>query len=183
MNCSECGGTVAVDRMCCEKCGHDMLAEDIALRPVNHLSVEMQPARPALVAAGLAGLTEQMRGHRARFSWARRSSPAFSIACSECGGAVPVDQLRCQACGHDMVPQDIAVTPRQPAEARLLDSWRSAFTAKRPPAVHPQVAIRAAEEAARMVALTESMRRNRWRVVFVPIGFAAWAFLYWLIRG
>ena len=31
--CSECGGMVAIDRMRCTKCGHDMLAEDIAMRP------------------------------------------------------------------------------------------------------------------------------------------------------
>ena len=35
MNCSECGGIVAVDQMLCKDCGHDMLAEDIASRPVD----------------------------------------------------------------------------------------------------------------------------------------------------
>ena len=33
--CSECGGMVSVDRMRCKKCGHDMLAEDIAMRPLE----------------------------------------------------------------------------------------------------------------------------------------------------
>ena len=35
MRCSECDGVVSIVRMRCEKCGHDMLAEDIAMRPVE----------------------------------------------------------------------------------------------------------------------------------------------------
>ena len=51
MRCSECDRPIAVDQLRCDHCGHDMLPEDIARRPIP----EPTPAA-AREAEFLAGL-------------------------------------------------------------------------------------------------------------------------------
>ena len=141
MKCSECGGVVSLDRMRCEKCGHDMLAEDIALRPVSHRLIGAHLSASEMAEASK---TNQMLRDRDRFKVRFRRSGVQSQSAPT--------------------------------------SYTASMKEKLPPAVHPQIVLKSDAEIARYAELNARMRRDRWRLVFVPVALLVYLLLGLLTR-
>ncbi len=118
------------------------------------------------------------------------------MECSQCGGAVAVDRMRCQTCGHDMLAEDIVTGHGEAAAGvmtflagggseaigrheRDLATWRALLAGRRVPAPVGRVLP---SEAARHAALSARMQRDRWRLILVAIGLLAYMLAYSLAR-
>ena len=118
------------------------------------------------------------------------------MECSQCGGDVAVDRMRCQTCGHDMLAEDIVTGDGQAAAGvmtfltgsgsgaserheRDLATWRALLAGQR---VIAPVARVLPSEAARHAALNARMQRDRWRLILIAAGLLAYMLLYSLAR-
>ena len=118
------------------------------------------------------------------------------MECSQCGGDVAVDRMRCQTCGHDMLAEDIVAGDGEAATGlmtflagggsgaiergeRNLAAWRALLAGQR---VIAPVARVLPPEAARHAALNARMQRDRWRLILVAAGLLGYMLLYSLTR-
>ena len=104
--------------------------------------------------------------------------------CSSCGGDVAVGRMQCTSCGHDMLVEDLARRPTSPRNLSLATSVGS-FLRDTTERLHPTRHLNrtSPEDLARSVELNERLKRDRWRVVLVPLVLLAFFVVSELVRS
>ena len=89
------------------------------------------------------------------------------MKCSACGKSIQFDQLRCEACGHDMLPEDIARHLPGVPTAAVLESEFLGVVLEAKERLATSVSREAApvfQHEARLVLASEAIRRAGWRL-------------------
>ena len=108
------------------------------------------------------------------------------MTCSHCGGTVDVAHMRCGQCHVDVLSEDMVrrPVPRSLTLGRATSALHhvvDAFEAVSQTAARAVTPL-SIEERARVVELNARMRRDRWRVVLVPVCVFVYVGLAWLIQ-
>ena len=86
----------------------------------------------------------------------------MAMKCSACGRSIQFDQLRCEACGHDMLPEDIARHLPDVPTAAVLESEFLGVVVEAKERLARGIPV--FEHEARLVLASEAIRRARWRL-------------------
>ena len=89
-------------------------------------------------------------------------SNKLGMECSACGRSIQFDQLRCEACGHDMLPEDIARHLPQVPTAAVLESEFLGVVLEAKERLATGVPV--FQHEARLVLASEAITRARWRI-------------------